>query len=567
MFSAFGIQKVSEGFDSDQNIPVEVSYKDVIEWLTDRRKLKKEWNVNYRNLRSRVDKAQKELMVYVQQQLSGIQDEDGLKKNNLGKIVEILKKHDEQDSGLNYSQVKETFELLLTVENNDKSLLGNYNSAKLKEWSGIIKTYESDNLSLAEASQLLNSNIKYIIPSMKDEINKTTKQIDECERKKNDCLRSAKEFKNKYALECEKSGVAGNDVRSELEEMRINKNELNESLNILVQNLITSPKQKQTLEDAIQLYNAFISFILSYSSPSHPQEVSVCDTLKHVLNHGNLESNSKINDSIQDSDSNPSDNKPQINWDITVEEDDNNNNNNDVLEPKINWDITVEEDSEVLEPKIDWNVEESESNNTNTQPEIKIDWDTFEVQSEGTDASNTNNNTKVKSKTFLENTENRNQFINDLYELHSFLTQRLKELSSTQSSSSFISFTGLKPSVIEAINTFNTTTRIRDLIEGVKTVVDAMNEERLQRLMEIASSQKYCERLANSINTSLNMANNLVSSSVQNENKKIDLERKVGELEPRLKRVVEQNRKLKQMLEEGLGALVERRVNITQVPN
>ena len=262
----FGISKVAEGFDSEQSLPVDITYKDIIEWLTDRKKIKKEWNVNYKVLKGKLDKAQKDLLGSIQQQVT---------KEDCSKIVQILQRHEEQEEGLVYNQVKQIFDLLLKVENTDKSLLGYYNSAKLKEWNTLVKSYESDNLHLAEASQILNSNIKFIIPSMKDEINKTRKYIDDCERRKNECLRSAKEFRNKYAAECVKYGVKGNDVRSELDEIRNSKKQLNEMLDALVKNLITSPKHNQNLDSAVQLYEAFINFILALFFISCATSISI----------------------------------------------------------------------------------------------------------------------------------------------------------------------------------------------------------------------------------------------------------------------------------------------------
>lgn len=58
------------------------------------------------------------------------------------------------------------------TEADTKNLFGRYGSQRMKDWQDVVKSYEKENLYLAEASQMLVRNISYEIPGLKKQIAK-----------------------------------------------------------------------------------------------------------------------------------------------------------------------------------------------------------------------------------------------------------------------------------------------------------------------------------------------------------------------------------------------------------
>lgn len=75
-------------------------------------------------------------------------------------------------SYINYFHCLKIIEILKETEADTKNLFGRYGSQRMKDWQDVVRSYEKENLYLAEAAQMLVRNINYEIPSLKKQIAK-----------------------------------------------------------------------------------------------------------------------------------------------------------------------------------------------------------------------------------------------------------------------------------------------------------------------------------------------------------------------------------------------------------
>lgn len=73
---------------------------------------------------------------------------------------------------INYFHCLQIVEILKETEADTKNVFGRYGSQRMKDWQEVVWLYEKDNLYLAEAAQLLISNVKYEVPNLKKQIAK-----------------------------------------------------------------------------------------------------------------------------------------------------------------------------------------------------------------------------------------------------------------------------------------------------------------------------------------------------------------------------------------------------------
>lgn len=73
-------------------------------------------------------------------------------------------------SYINYFHCIKIIEILKETEADSRNLFGRYGSQRMKDWQDVVKSYERENLYLAEAAQMLVRNVSYEIPGLKKQI-------------------------------------------------------------------------------------------------------------------------------------------------------------------------------------------------------------------------------------------------------------------------------------------------------------------------------------------------------------------------------------------------------------
>lgn len=91
-----------------------------------------------------------------------------------------------------------------------------YGSQRMKDWLDILKSYESNNVYLGEAAQILARNVNYEIPSLKKQISKFEQMSEEAEKKIQDSIKSEHILKNEFTVSCQQLGISGVNIKEEL---------------------------------------------------------------------------------------------------------------------------------------------------------------------------------------------------------------------------------------------------------------------------------------------------------------------------------------------------------------
>eukprot|EP00887_Chlorella_sp_A99_P006696 scaffold3.g6696.t1 len=181
------VRKVGEGYDrpdGDSQLPVDIKYDKLQEWLVDRRQVPTDWVRRLQAVQAQAAAAVAELPPGFLAQLEG-----------------------GEDAPLNYARAKQVLERL--AETAEKSLLGSYKGAA-GVWGKLVHAYESN------PAQALARNVDYEIPFHKKQVARAQQQLADFERKKADSAKSAAAAAAEFQAECAALGVDADRLRPSL---------------------------------------------------------------------------------------------------------------------------------------------------------------------------------------------------------------------------------------------------------------------------------------------------------------------------------------------------------------
>lgn len=135
----------------------------------------------------------------------------------------------------------------------------------MKDWIIVLKSYEKDNLYLAEAAQLATRNINYEIPSARKQMTTLEKLSADSLQRSQDAIKSESILHNEYVQACHQLGIKGDKIKQELTERLKDLPELQAQV----------AKKIPNLSKALSLYENF-------SSSKHCLPV-----VRHLINSGN----------------------------------------------------------------------------------------------------------------------------------------------------------------------------------------------------------------------------------------------------------------------------------------
>ncbi|KPI99454.1 CDK5RAP3-like protein [Papilio xuthus] len=174
-------------------------------------------------------------------------------------------------SYINYFHCLKIIEILKQTEADTKNIFGRYGSQRMKDWLDVVKSYEKENLYLAEAAQMLVRNINYEIPSLKKQIAKEEQIQLDCEKKHLEYLKNEASSKSEFLTLCKQLGIEGNKIKKELVERLQELPELYDKIG----------KSLKPILPAIELYSAFTKYVLG------DEASQVLPLLKFMVEHGN----------------------------------------------------------------------------------------------------------------------------------------------------------------------------------------------------------------------------------------------------------------------------------------
>ena len=175
---------------------LDVDYRRTVEWLLERRKVPGDWN----------------------QRLRGI----ALKQKDLLQTLETAPEAYLRESVVQdipgYLQARAVLSRLEATQEAAKgrTLLGNWQSAHLHNWTRLVQLYEKDALHLADCGKQLRQIGGYDLQALKQQINQCERQIQDETQRETSLIESGERTKKQFRDQCQKLGIAGNQPRQEL---------------------------------------------------------------------------------------------------------------------------------------------------------------------------------------------------------------------------------------------------------------------------------------------------------------------------------------------------------------
>ncbi|CAI8046869.1 CDK5 regulatory subunit-associated protein 3 [Geodia barretti] len=134
-----------KNMDGELELPIDIHYNKLLDWLIDRRHCDSKWTVQIRRIREKINAS---LPSLPPDQLATLGDRPAL----------------------NYFQCRQILETVKTVDGDSKSLFGKYNSPRVQEWAEIVRDFEKGGVYLADCAQQLTRNVNYEIPALKQSL-------------------------------------------------------------------------------------------------------------------------------------------------------------------------------------------------------------------------------------------------------------------------------------------------------------------------------------------------------------------------------------------------------------
>jgi len=445
---------------NEQDIPIEITATKLLDWLESRKIVSKNWQSQVRDIRSKISNALNDMPVHPE-------------------LVKLL-----SGSYINYFHCLQIVEILKTTEADTKSLFGRYGSQRMNDWQNIVRSYEKENVYLAEAGQILQrQNVE--VPGLRKQRNKIGQLINDAEERIKDLIRSEEHLLKERQVICQQLGIKGVNLKDEF-----------------IARIKELPKFYEEIVNALPKLRKAIEYYLEFSA--NPEFLPL---VKHILEYGNTtvyqwKSGGQKPNSIL---------RPSFNYKLAESTIDS-CESNQIL--GLDDDITTSTDgiqveqSSVIQDTIDFDTgEEVDWSAIDTVPELvdptlssNGDNPHYSISDAIRDAAfngSSNNGSDGIARgndalTILENRSTYAMFIGELHRVQSFLKQRLNEYRVDETIlMTFIMQNA--PASIQKINENDLNSFLKSLDDVFALIVN----RQLNRLYLMRDSYKFVDRLIN----------------------------------------------------------------------
>ncbi|PON81056.1 CDK5RAP3-like protein [Trema orientale] len=538
-----------------RNLPIDITFSRLGEWLVDRKRIPADWRKKLAAIRARIAKEFASLPKEIDPYFQTLDSE-----------------------GISYLEAKKIYEILLKSTPESRNIFGRLSGAA-GAWEAIVHYFEKDYIYLGEAAQIMVQNVNYEIPYQKKHVQKIQHQLAELERKEADIKRNAALSAAKYVEACQELGLQGKNVRFELlETAKSLPSTFSSILEVLNGNSVTR---------AMEYYSNFVRDVHTEKDKS----VTVLLNLRDIREHPpslNLSVASEIVDpaniqlSYDEINRDTGVNMDNIDWDISVDS------------SQIDWDIgTVEETddtgnglgpyeivnaSEILQSSLPTEAVESDqvplNKDVNPLPEITvsdISWDisveTPQVdviddvslpnvgsESQTYESITQTTGTKEERSQLLE-TDYRNKILDDLYEVKSFLSQRLNELKSEETLSLQHQVQAVAPFVLQQY----APDAIETMLSDVSSAISLLTNKKTRDLIMILNSKRFLDRLATTLEEKKHHEVKLKEGLKDMATKRMELQNSLSSSWPKQEAALVRTRELKKLCERTLSSMFDGR--------
>ena len=411
---------------------------------------------------------------------------------------------------INYFHCLQIVDILKQTEKDSKNIFGSYTSQRMKDWNAVLKLFESNNLYLGEAAQILTRNINYEIPNVRKQTSQFEKMSEEATKKSQDSVKSENILKNEYAQGCQQLGIKGENLKTELTEK-----------------LKDLPKLQSVVSEEIPKLNKAVELYTNFSGNKY-----CLPLIKHIIKSGNTTvyeykfseapvsiEEPKLPFELDDNDDKEANDEITFGGEIdfgdgggTIDFGDDAGSGINLEVGEIDW---GDGKAVVEDPQgIDFNISLEESGivieEAGMSGGVARDDDAF---------------------TILDSPQHRDTVLDELYELQSFLKIRLYELSANSK------VHVMSMSLLDGFTDHDAKT-VTTMILLIENVITSLTTSLIQQLYQIKHSPKYVDILTNKLRQKLRAVDKLQATQKLMKEKSIELKQRAVDLRPTLEKFV-----------------------------
>ncbi|CAN1307186.1 CDK5RAP3-like protein [Linum perenne] len=543
--------------DDVKNLPIDITFSRLGEWLVDRKRIPADWRKKIAAIRARISKEFSSLPKDLDPYFLTLDPEE-----------------------IGYLEVKKIYEILSKSTTESRNIFGRL-SGPAGAWESIMQSFEKDHIFLGEAAQTIIQNVSYEIPYQRKQVQKIQQQLAELERKETDVKRSAALSAAKYVEACQELGlqVVYNSLfdpcsqRTELSILILQGNNVRLELLETAKSLpstfskISEVINGDSMSRAIEYYSEFVrdvhtekdkspAAVLSSLRDTRDKPPSLNVSAAHETSAGNLDgpkdSAGEVDGAADTINWDISADTTQIDWDIgTVEETTNDGGNglgpyemvnaDEILQDQppdfsvseIDWDVSVET------PQIDV-IDDDGPSNFGTGDQIYIPDDSA--------------NSKEDRSQLLE-TEYRNKILDDLYEVKSFLTQRVGELRNGETLSLQHQVQSVSPMVLQQY----APDAIDKMLSDISSAISLLTNRKTRDLIMILNSKRFLDRLVSTLEEKKHHESKLKDGLKDLAVKRMELHNSLSSSWPKQEAALTKTRELKKLCESTLSSMFDGR--------
>lgn len=394
----------------------------------------------------------------------------------------------------------------------------------MKDWQEIVRLYEKDNLYLAEAAQILSRNIAYEVPGLKRQVVKFEQVCEESAKKIQDLTKSEHILVTEHATLCSQLGIKGDNLQQELTEKVKQLPQLQEQ----------AANASTALKKAVNIYGTFTG------------NEKCLPILRHIIEKGNTTVYEYVKKEAPSSIE-----APPIEIQLSPEYAGLSNQNQEIdfgdggidfggdSAIDIDYgDISVEGGGD-----IDWGITDEPVDSSVASSDFIVAGNFFTISyienrdftrnfllESGQDKGVARGN---QALTILDSPVFKDQFIDELMELESFLQMRIFELNAIENSNTF--------SMLDSASTHDVAT-ITNLLPDIDVVVEKLTNDLIQHLHQLKHSARYADILAEKLQQKLIAIEKNKATRVLLKEKIEELKVQREQTKPRIERMIEQTK-------------------------